>query len=104
DVRVLLVQFFGQSLSLFLCEADRSGSDPSAECGLPVDGVGSFATPGFHGCCGTNRLLGLAIHSFSFSGSCVTRHSDVSSNPTLEAAFCRAARVTLVGSTTPALT
>src|SRR5439155_24345891 len=54
DVRVLLVQFFGQSLSLFLCEADRSGSDPSAECGLPVDGVGLFATLGFHRCLGTN--------------------------------------------------
>src|SRR5438132_13582281 len=82
----------------------RPHSDPSAECGLPADGVGLFATHGFHGCLGTHRLLGLAIHSFSFSGSCVTRHSVVSSNPAIEAAFCRAARLTFVGSTTPALT
>ena len=38
------------------------------------------------------------------SGMSVMRHSVVSSRPLMEAAFCSALRVTLVGSTTPALT
>src|SRR5689334_9739342 len=42
--------------------------------------------------------------SSSFSGADVTRHSVVNSNPAMEAAFCKAARVTFLGSTTPALT
>jgi len=40
--------------------------------------------------------------SFSFSGISVTKHSVVISRPATEAEFCRAARVTLVGSMMPA--
>src|SRR5208283_1419289 len=41
---------------------------------------------------------------FSFSGISVTNASVVSMRAEIEAAFCRAVRVTLVGSTTPAFT
>src|SRR5271165_6740697 len=41
---------------------------------------------------------------FSFSGNSVTNASVVSKRAEIEAAFCSAVRVTLVGSTTPALT
>src|SRR5689334_18952734 len=40
---------------------------------------------------------------FSFSGSSVINASVVSKRAEIEAAFCSAVRVTLVGSTTPAL-
>jgi hypothetical protein len=41
---------------------------------------------------------------FSFSGISVTNASVVSNRPAMEAAFCSAVRVTLVGSTIPAFT
>ena len=44
------------------------------------------------------------VLSFSFPGTSVIRHSVVSSKPAIDAAFCMAARVTFLGSTTPALT
>src|SRR3989442_1040777 len=42
------------------------------------------------------------VFAFSFSLASVTRHSVVSSRPAMEAAFCRAVRVTFFGSITPA--
>ena len=42
--------------------------------------------------------------AFSFSFFSTTTHSVVSSRPAMEAAFCKAVRVTLVGSMTPAAT
>ncbi len=41
---------------------------------------------------------------FSFSGISVTMASVVSNRPEIDAAFCNALRVTLVGSTMPAFT
>src|SRR2546425_8212037 len=91
DLWVLLIQFCGQTLGLFLFEECRPGSERSGADARPMDRVG------FHG-----ALLGWAIHSFS--GRPATRHSVVSNSPAIDEAFCRAARVTFVGSTTPALT
>src|SRR5260370_27032474 len=47
---------------------------------------------------------GPAGPGFSFSGNSVTNASVVSIRAEIEAAFCSAVRVTLVGSTTPAFT
>ena len=45
---------------------------------------------------------GIAGPAFSFSGTSVTNASVVSNRPAIDAAFCNALRVTLVGSTMPA--
>jgi len=49
-----------------------------------------------------HRCLRAAPPASSFSGSSAIMHSVVNSIPETEAAFCRAVRVTLVGSITPA--
>ena len=40
DVRVLLVQFFDQALSLLLVEPHRPGPESPGDAALPVDRVG----------------------------------------------------------------
>src|SRR5438128_2425712 len=100
DVWELLVQFCDQEIGLLFFEPHRPDSNPSAHGGLPADRVRFHVTCRFHEIrlLGPNCFTGMG-YSF-FSGSSVTRHSVVKSNPAMDAAFCKAARVTFFGSTT----
>jgi hypothetical protein len=94
---------FGWDRGWLLCSLDNRFSWlGKAACAEYRSAALAQASPGWHP---ERPVVWMNyVGSSSFSGASVTRHSVVNNNPAMEAAFCKAARVTFLGSTTPALT